>query len=84
MGFRWAFYVVCHLECRVLILEYSQGAAFAAIIAAVLEKPETYPPFLVDGKPPHPPMRVFFLPSPAILADLFFLGNFASQSLVSN
>jgi len=34
----------------------SQGAAFAAIVTALLEKPETYPPFLIDGKPPHPPM----------------------------
>lgn len=39
-------------------VDSSQGAAFAAIIAALLEKPETYPPFLVDGKPPHPPMCV--------------------------
>jgi len=33
----------------------SQGAAFAAIVTALLEKPETYPPFLINGRPPHPP-----------------------------
>ena len=21
-----------------------------------LEKPEVYPPFMIDGKPPHPPL----------------------------
>ncbi|KAF5355173.1 hypothetical protein D9756_005692 [Leucocoprinus leucothites] len=39
------------------VMGFSQGAAFAAIVAALLEKPETYPPFLIDGKPPHPPMK---------------------------
>ncbi|TFK94280.1 hypothetical protein K466DRAFT_561233 [Polyporus arcularius HHB13444] len=34
----------------------SQGAAMAALIAALLEKPDVYPPFLIDGKPPHPPV----------------------------
>jgi len=36
------------------IMGFSQGAAFAAIVAALLERPHLYPPFLVDGKPPHP------------------------------
>ncbi|KAJ3576489.1 hypothetical protein NP233_g397 [Leucocoprinus birnbaumii] len=39
------------------VMGFSQGAAFAAVIAALLEKPESYPPFLIDGKPPHPPMK---------------------------
>ncbi|KAL1744841.1 serine hydrolase FSH [Schizophyllum fasciatum] len=39
------------------VLGFSQGAAFASLIAALLERPETYPPFLVDGKPPHPPFE---------------------------
>ncbi|KAI0354543.1 FSH1-domain-containing protein [Trametes cingulata] len=38
------------------IFGFSQGAAMAALIAALLEKPEVFPPFLVDGKPPHPPL----------------------------
>ncbi|KAJ7165038.1 FSH1-domain-containing protein [Mycena filopes] len=37
------------------VLGFSQGAAFAALISALLEKPDVYPPFLVDGKAPHPP-----------------------------
>lgn len=36
---------------------FSQGAAMAALLTALLEKPESYPPFLVDGKPPHPPFK---------------------------
>uniref|UniRef100_D8QA76 Serine hydrolase domain-containing protein n=1 Tax=Schizophyllum commune (strain H4-8 / FGSC 9210) TaxID=578458 RepID=D8QA76_SCHCM len=39
------------------VLGFSQGAAFANLISALLERPETYPPFLVDGKPPHPPLE---------------------------
>ncbi|KAG2015343.1 hypothetical protein CC2G_008623 [Coprinopsis cinerea AmutBmut pab1-1] len=37
------------------VFGFSQGAAFAALISALLERPEAYPPFLVDGKAPHPP-----------------------------
>jgi len=29
----------------------------AAILAALLEKPEVHPPFLIDGKPPHAPLE---------------------------
>ncbi|KAL4079240.1 serine hydrolase FSH [Scleroderma citrinum] len=36
------------------VFGFSQGAAMAALLAALLEKPETYPPFLIDGNPPHP------------------------------
>lgn len=39
------------------VLGFSQGAAFAAIIAALLERPHLYPQFLVDGKPVHPPLQ---------------------------
>ncbi|KAH6910313.1 serine hydrolase FSH [Coprinopsis sp. MPI-PUGE-AT-0042] len=39
------------------VLGFSQGASFAAIISALLEKPEIYPPFLVGGKAPHPPFE---------------------------
>ncbi|KIM64014.1 hypothetical protein SCLCIDRAFT_116295, partial [Scleroderma citrinum Foug A] len=34
--------------------DFSQGAAMAALLAALLEKPDTYQPFLIDGHPPHP------------------------------
>ncbi|KIY46062.1 FSH1-domain-containing protein [Fistulina hepatica ATCC 64428] len=39
------------------VFGFSQGAALAALVAALLERPEVYPPFLVDGKPPHPPFE---------------------------
>ncbi|KIL60472.1 hypothetical protein M378DRAFT_168075 [Amanita muscaria Koide BX008] len=39
------------------VLGFSQGAAFAAVISALLERPHLYPPFLVDGEPPHPPFE---------------------------
>ncbi|PPQ92427.1 hypothetical protein CVT25_008648, partial [Psilocybe cyanescens] len=38
-------------------LECSQGAAFAAVISALLERPHLYPSFLEDGKPLHPPFQ---------------------------
>ncbi|KAL1729508.1 serine hydrolase FSH [Schizophyllum commune] len=45
------------LQKRRFDVTSSQGAAFASLISALLERPETYPPFLVDGKPPHPPFE---------------------------
>ncbi|PFH50467.1 hypothetical protein AMATHDRAFT_61053 [Amanita thiersii Skay4041] len=39
------------------VFGFSQGAAFAAVIAALLERPYLYPSFLVDGKTPHPPLK---------------------------
>lgn len=39
------------------VLGFSQGAALAAVVAALLERPHLYPPFLVDGEPPHLPMQ---------------------------
>jgi len=39
------------------VFGFSQGAAIAALLAALLEKPHTFPAFLVDGKPPHPPFQ---------------------------
>lgn len=38
------------------IFGFSQGASMAAVVAALLEKPEVYPPFLVSGQSPHPPL----------------------------
>ncbi|KIJ15528.1 hypothetical protein PAXINDRAFT_169001 [Paxillus involutus ATCC 200175] len=39
------------------VFGFSQGAAMAAFLAALLEKPHSYPVFLVDGQPPHPPFQ---------------------------
>ncbi|KAK0207996.1 FSH1-domain-containing protein [Desarmillaria ectypa] len=39
------------------VFGFSQGAAVAALLCALLEKPESYPPFLIDGKSPHPPFK---------------------------
>ncbi|THV05713.1 hypothetical protein K435DRAFT_744632 [Dendrothele bispora CBS 962.96] len=39
------------------VMGFSQGAGLAALLSALLERPEVYPPFLVDGKPPHPPFK---------------------------
>ncbi|TFK49246.1 FSH1-domain-containing protein [Heliocybe sulcata] len=58
------------------IFGFSQGAAMAAIVSALLEKPEVHPPFLVDGKAPHPPLSFCvavsgFRPTGALCAALF-------------
>ncbi|KAH8827861.1 FSH1-domain-containing protein [Flagelloscypha sp. PMI_526] len=39
------------------VLGFSQGAGLAALLSALLERPEIYPPFLVEGKAPHPPFK---------------------------
>ncbi|KAI5123800.1 hypothetical protein M0805_009095 [Coniferiporia weirii] len=39
------------------VFGFSQGAAMAALLTAVLERPHTYPAFLIDGQPPHPPFK---------------------------
>ncbi|KAJ7789914.1 FSH1-domain-containing protein [Mycena olivaceomarginata] len=39
------------------VLGFSQGATFAALLTALLERPEVYPPFLIDGQAPHPPFK---------------------------
>ncbi|EJF61922.1 serine hydrolase FSH [Dichomitus squalens] len=67
------------------IFGFSQGAAMAALMSALLEKPEVFPPFLVDGKPPHPPFTFCiaaagFRPvSP--LCDAIFLPSYSTQTL---
>ncbi|KAG9312108.1 serine hydrolase FSH [Chiua virens] len=38
------------------VFGFSQGAAIAALLAALLEKPHSYPAFLVEGESPHPPL----------------------------
>lgn len=39
------------------VFGFSQGAAMAALLAALLERPHSYPPFLIDGEAPHPPFK---------------------------
>ncbi|KAF5365328.1 hypothetical protein D9758_005415 [Tetrapyrgos nigripes] len=39
------------------VMGFSMGAALAAFLSALLEHPERYPPFLVDGHAPHPPFK---------------------------
>ncbi|KAF7292784.1 FSH1 domain-containing protein [Mycena indigotica] len=39
------------------VIGFSQGAVVAGLLTALLERPEVYPDFLVDGKPPHPPFK---------------------------
>ncbi|KAJ7291044.1 serine hydrolase FSH [Mycena rebaudengoi] len=67
------------------VLGFSQGAAMAALLAALLERPHLYPPFLTDGKPPHPPFKFcisvsgFVLQDP--LATLVFHPNYSTPTL---
>lgn len=39
------------------IVGFSQGAGMAEWVAAMLEHPQFYPDFCVDGRPPHPPLK---------------------------
>jgi len=39
------------------VFGFSQGGAMAALLAALLEKPHTYPAFLTNGEPLHPPFQ---------------------------
>ncbi|KAI0773072.1 FSH1-domain-containing protein [Trametes elegans] len=67
------------------IFGFSQGAGMATIIAALLERPEVFPPFLVDGKPPHPPLTFCisaagFRPY-SLLCDTILLPSFSTPTL---
>ncbi|KAJ7093932.1 FSH1-domain-containing protein [Mycena belliarum] len=67
------------------VLGFSQGAAAAALLAALLERPYSYPPFLIDGKPPHPPLKFCVAVSGFRLndsiADAIFEANYATPTL---
>ncbi|GLB37848.1 putative serine hydrolase (FSH1) [Lyophyllum shimeji] len=67
------------------VLGFSQGAAFAAMISALLEKPHLYPPFLVEGQPPHPPLKFCIAVSGFRLRDPFcdplFAGQYSTPTL---
>ncbi|KAF8489687.1 serine hydrolase FSH [Gautieria morchelliformis] len=57
------------------VLGFSQGAAMAAVLAAVLEKPELYEPFMIGGKAVHPKLDFFipisgFMPSDPLLEHI--------------
>jgi len=57
------------------IFGYSQGAALAGVIAAILERPESYLPFIIDGKPIHPKLDFFiaacgFIPSDPLIDSI--------------
>ncbi|KAF9470680.1 FSH1-domain-containing protein [Pholiota conissans] len=59
------------------VFGFSQGAAFAALLAAMLERPHLYPPFLVDGQPPHPPFKFCVAISGFKLLDPFCIPFFS-------
>ncbi|KAJ6591185.1 FSH1-domain-containing protein [Mycena vulgaris] len=68
------------------VLGFSQGAAAAALLAALLERPNSYPPFLVDGKPPHPPFKFCvavsgFRLSGSIANTVFEAGDYSTPTL---
>ncbi|KAF8058770.1 FSH1-domain-containing protein [Lyophyllum atratum] len=67
------------------VFGFSQGAAFASIISALLEKPHLYAPFLVDGQPPHPPFDFCVAVSGFRLRDPFcdplFDGRYSTPTL---
>jgi len=67
------------------IFGFSQGAACAALISALLERPDLYPPFLVDGQPPHPPFEFCVAVSGFRLMDPFchpfFTPNYTTPTL---
>ncbi|KAF5365331.1 hypothetical protein D9758_005410 [Tetrapyrgos nigripes] len=39
------------------VFGFSQGAGLACLLSAILERPESYPGFLIDNKPVHPPFE---------------------------
>ncbi|KAJ6481787.1 FSH1-domain-containing protein [Mycena sanguinolenta] len=69
------------------VMGFSQGATFAALLAALLERPEVYPPFLVDGHAPHPPFKFcvavsgFKLQDGEPIADLVYQTSFSTPTL---
>ncbi|THH18689.1 hypothetical protein EW146_g2352 [Bondarzewia mesenterica] len=67
------------------IFGFSQGAAMAAILSALLERPHLHPPFLVDGEAPHPPFKFCvsvsgFMP-PGPLSEALFSTPYETPTL---
>ncbi|KAF8499904.1 serine hydrolase FSH, partial [Hysterangium stoloniferum] len=57
------------------VLGFSQGAALAGVVAAILERPESYPGFIENGQPIHPKLDFFisvsgFLPVDPLLNSI--------------
>ncbi|KAG8988358.1 hypothetical protein FRB90_002801 [Tulasnella sp. 427] len=68
------------------VFGFSQGAAFAGLLCAMLERPHLYPQILVDGKLPQPPFKfgIFvggFKPVPPPLAAVFSEGPVTTPTL---
>ncbi|KAJ7261230.1 serine hydrolase FSH [Mycena rebaudengoi] len=67
------------------VLGFSQGATMAAILTALLERPLIYPPFLIDGNAPHPPLKFcisvagFKLKDP--IANIIFAARYSTPTL---
>jgi len=58
------------------IFGFSQGAVLTSILAAILERPDSWSGFIINGKPIHPPLDFFilvsgYLPLDASLAHIF-------------
>ncbi|KDQ13942.1 hypothetical protein BOTBODRAFT_145850 [Botryobasidium botryosum FD-172 SS1] len=58
------------------IFAFSQGTAMGGFILALVERPHLFPPFLINGKPPHPPLKfgVFvagYISQPQLMQKIF-------------
>ncbi|KAJ7054231.1 serine hydrolase FSH [Mycena amicta] len=67
------------------VLGFSQGATMGALLTALLERPHVYPPFLLEGKAPHPPFKFCIAVSgfrlPGAVGDKVFATNFNTPTL---
>lgn len=67
------------------VFGFSQGAAMAALLATLLERPHSYPPFLVDGEAPHPPFKfcvaVSGFKAPGFLSAEIFGTSYSTPTL---
>jgi len=67
------------------VLGFSQGAAFAVLLSALLEQPHLYPSFLLDGEVPHPPFEFCIAVSGFRIRDTsvqsFFNAPFSTYTL---
>ncbi|KAF8589482.1 hypothetical protein K439DRAFT_1332677 [Ramaria rubella] len=53
------------------VMGFSQGAAMAAVLVAILERPQSYEEFMVDGQPVHPKLDFFISISGFVPVDPF-------------
>ncbi|KAF8331375.1 serine hydrolase FSH [Cantharellus anzutake] len=63
------------------VLGFSQGGALGALLISMLEQPELSPEFLVDGKPPHPPLRFGIVIAGFTMRDPKYLKAFVPPPL---